>query len=437
MSLKYIMPDWDDYVDADFDFNTDSFSTVTREGRRELYLHEIMGNEAPCDGILVSLAQLLKKKGALKNYNALNPITVRDIMRIPDKIKIIGDCGAFTYKDETTPPFTSANAANLYNTLGFNVGASVDHMMFGEKIVINKNGKEKKVPISIEDQRERMKVTRQNAKEFIEEVESKQYNFTPMGTIQGISKEDYADAFKYYIQLGYRSVALGSLVPKTDDEIKEIVLAVGAEYNKLDPQIKKEVKIHLFGVLRPKLFRYYDENGVTSFDSISFFRKAWLRSDNNYLGVNGEWYASLRVPQANLKTNSDKLKKKKIKINEAIQMEQNVLRLLSEYDNDRVSIEEVLRSVFEYDELFDRSFEDSEEIRKTYARTLRDKPWKRCNCPICGEIGIHVIIFRGTNRNKRRGFHNTIIFYDNLKNHNLEKILNPKSKEKRESACQM
>ena len=30
---------------------------------------------------------------------------------------------------------------------------------------------------------------------------------------------------------------------------------------------------------------------------------------------------------------------------------------------------------------------------------------------ICKEIGMDVIIFRGNNRNRRRGFHNTFVFY--------------------------
>jgi hypothetical protein len=44
-------------------------------------------------------------------------------------------------------------------------------------------------------------------------------------------------------------------------------------------------------------------------------------------------------------------------------------------------------------------------------RTLEDRPWQRCVCSICQAIGIEVVVFRGNNRNRRRGFHNTHIFY--------------------------
>ncbi len=54
-----------------------------------------------------------------------------------------------------------------------------------------------------------------------------------------------------------------------------------------------------------------------------------------------------------------------------------------------------------------------------YKRTLEEKPWKECDCPICRSIGIEVVIFRGNNRNRRRGFHNTYVFYEILRNPEL------------------
>jgi hypothetical protein len=48
-------------------------------------------------------------------------------------------------------------------------------------------------------------------------------------------------------------------------------------------------------------------------------------------------------------------------------------------------------------------------------RTLKERPWQACGCAICASIGIQVVIFRGNNRNRRRGFHNTYVFYRLLK----------------------
>lgn len=65
---------------------------------------------------------------------------------------------------------------------------------------------------------------------------------------------------------------------------------------------------------------------------------------------------------------------------------------------------------------------DDEDLLEGYRKMLRSRPWDRCGCPICEELGIEVAIFRGNNRNRRRGFHNTYRFYQQFK-HDLPKIL--------------
>ena len=35
----------------------------------------------------------------------------------------------------------------------------------------------------------------------------------------------------------------------------------------------------------------------------------------------------------------------------------------------------------------------------------------KCPCEVCKAAGVEVVIFRGNNRNRRRGFHNTYVFY--------------------------
>jgi hypothetical protein len=86
-------------------------------------------------------------------------------------------------------------------------------------------------------------------------------------------------------------------------------------------------------------------------------------------------------------------------------MEEKALKSLIKYDNNEISIEDTLNNVLRYDKLLLRN-SDGKNLEEKYRRTLEDKPWKICNCDICREIGIHVIIFRGYNRNKQRGFHN-------------------------------
>ena len=52
-------------------------------------------------------------------------------------------------------------------------------------------------------------------------------------------------------------------------------------------------------------------------------------------------------------------------------------------------------------------------MRERYRRTLEAKPWQDCDCPFCRKLGIQILIFRGGNRNKRRGAHNTAKLYRN------------------------
>ncbi|WP_089650003.1 DUF6884 domain-containing protein [Halobacterium hubeiense] len=63
-----------------------------------------------------------------------------------------------------------------------------------------------------------------------------------------------------------------------------------------------------------------------------------------------------------------------------------------------------------------------DNLLQEYQETLRNRPWEKCDCPICSEHGIEVCIFRGNDRNRRRGFHNTRRFYDEFKE-DLPKIL--------------
>ena len=93
--------------------------------------------------------------------------------------------------------------------------------------------------------------------------------------------------------------------------------------------------------------------------------------------------------------------------------ETRVMNLLSRFDDGFVNANEVIDALLSYDEHLTRS-SDSRSLREKYLKTLNDKPWKSCDCSFCIEAGIHVLIFRGANRNKRRGAHNTLMLYGSL-----------------------
>jgi tRNA-guanine family transglycosylase len=257
---------------------------------------------------------------------------------------------------------------------------------------------------------ERRQLTLRNAKEFIKYHKKNNLDFVPIGAVQGYTVETYADSAAKTIEMGYKYIGIGSLVPKSNDEIIEILKAVKRVIG------KRNIKIHLFGVVRLKKLFDFKALGVTSMDSASFLRKAWLRSGQNYLARNGEWYAAIRIPYSHnpiLLKNAKKIGLTEIEVRE---MEKQALKALKDYANSKINnIEKILNIVLEYDMLLLRAYDGNHHYHK-YKKTLIDRPWENCNCEICREIGVEVIIFRGANRNKRRGFHNIKIFYDHFLN---------------------
>jgi len=131
----------------------------------------------------------------------------------------------------------------------------------------------------------RVNTTIVNAEHFINLAKKRQVGFTPIGTVQALSPAGYAETVSLYYELGYRHMAIGGLVPLSDDSIEEIVTHVMTTAAQLLPR----PWIHLFGIFRPKLQAKFRELKVDSFDSATYFLKVWLRYDQNYLARDLKW----------------------------------------------------------------------------------------------------------------------------------------------------
>jgi hypothetical protein len=411
-NVSYFLPDWDDLLDENFDFELDSFSGSSRAERNDKHCCILMQPKRMCDGVLVSLAQHMTSKGPLRKImgtepSSLAPQNLRTQFGLVEDQFLFGDCGAFSYVNEETPGISVEQAIALYDLHGFDFGASVDHIPVP---IVVQNGKKK--TLSQAKRKARIQVTISNAEEFISVAQRRRAGFTPVGTIQGLDSNSYAQTAKYYHHLGYRHLALGGLVPLPDAVVEEIVTKVMQTVFTLSPR----PWVHLFGIFRPKLQAKFRELKVDSFDSASYFRKAWLRSDQNYLAPSGKWYAALRVPMTSDGRTRKKLEESGLDIDQLEEQETEVLKLLSKFDRDEIGVQEVLDAVIEYDEQLTRT-SDAHSMRSKYEQTLRDRPWKSCTCPFCTKTGIHMLIFRGSNRNKRRGAHNTLMLYSSLERH--------------------
>lgn len=404
----YFFPDWDDYIYEPF--CADDSPQAEAE---KVYAHELCGKRAPFDGILLSLAQMHVGKGALHRFggNGDGPVSIRKKLRVPKRLLLFGDCGAFSYAGEATPPFTPEQAAELYEQFGFDIGASVDHIPLREVPVPQADGSVRREALSESARYRRMLLTRDNAERFLSICRDRKYGFVPLGVIQGIGTQSYVARLHEYVEMGYDHIALGGLVPRADDEILEILCAVRQALQAETRSRAQNVWLHLFGILRPGLQPMFRELGVSSFDSASYFRKAWLRSSQNYLAPDGRrWYGTLRIPISTSRAMREAADKAGIEGARLAEMEQECLDAVGAFDGTPKAKGRVTRAIGQYGPLLERKSEDNHFVDK-HDMLLTDMPWERCRCPFCRSAGIHTVVFRGASRNKRRGLHNTWVFY--------------------------
>ena len=395
----YFFPDWDDYVYEPF--NAEETDEIRRSDEVERkYAHEVFEDDPPYDGLLVSLAQLRIKNGRLSRLGKKDSSNFRDEMRVPNKLLLFGDCGAFSYIKDPEPSLSCEEAASLYDQFGFDLGTSVDHIPISS--------------LSDKEKEYRMTLTAKNAKKFLEIHRDHEYQFLPIGSIQGITPKDYADFASKYIEWGYKYIALGGLARRQDSDILEIVAAVREVLQTSTRGKDENIWVHLFGILRPKLQPIFRELGVSSFDSASYLRKAWASQNMSYLTADEKWYGSIRIPFSTSKAMREVTEQHPKYSNGAMrELEKECLSNLNRFDAGEISEEEVLKNINEYSALLPRK-NSSNDFSKKHEDLLKERPWEKCKCKVCQDAGIHVVVFRGANRNRRRGFHNTWVFYHQI-----------------------
>jgi queuine/archaeosine tRNA-ribosyltransferase len=394
--MEYFIPEWDDRVDPGYDFINDIPTPNRDTYEDEIYAHEIYPTPN-YDGILVSKVVVEKSD---KKKARLEQKGIHSFIRFPGR-QIMGDCGAFGYINEEFPPFQTSEILEYYQRLGFDYGVSIDHLIVG--------------PYAEPGIREKRRdLTLKNAEEFIQKHQYGGYSFHPIGAVQGWDPKSYADGVSACIDMGYDFIALGGLARARSDEI---LLVLEAVKERLTP----ETRLHLFGVARLNAVPAFRHLGITSFDSASALRRAWLDPKTNYHAVTGGDYVAIRIPSIAHKEKAFSKKFTSQELKKLKQSERNALDALREFDAGAFPREKTLHIVLEHEKLlteFKAQLDPDKPPKRPrfnsareYDRLLRDKPWKECDCPICQNLGIDVVIFRGNNRNRRRGFHNTYVFY--------------------------
>ena len=112
-------------------------------------------------------------------------------------------------------------------------------------------------------------------------------------------------------------------------------------------------------------------------------------------------------------------------------MEAAALKALRAYDRGEADLEETLHNVMVYTAPLaeEKPYEDCHgtvgmmKLAERYRETLAAKPWKECSCSICEHASVDVIIFRGSNRNKRRGIHNLAVYKNHIERLDLKRAV--------------
>ena len=421
--MRFIFADSLDTIDPAYDFLADRNGHGRTVHRDDQYPHEFL-EQAPYDGILVSRgtvgdtrhpgkyseAQLMRfrREGARRFLRY-------PLERFPGSM-MVGDCGAFTYRSLPEPPYKAYDTADFYADGGFTHGCAPDHLIFDFDDV----GVDRTLANVPDDVRNRYEITLQNGSEFFAEAARIGSGFTPMGVIQGWSTTSMAEAAQQLAAMGYNYLAIGGTVPLRIDQIRRVLAAVRAV-------LPSSVRLHLLGFGKIEELRSLEEFGVTSFDTTSPLLRAFKDARKNYWVRTPEgdlsYYTAIRIPQA---TENNKLKHKALEgsLNQetARKLEDAALKGVRAYASGGASIDQGLDAVMEYWSALNwdgetspsRRADAAAKQRKVYAQTLGDRPWERCPCRVCRESGVEALIFRTSNRNKRRGIHNLHVFHTHV-----------------------
>ena len=422
--MKFIYADAMDFVDPDFDFQNDR----NAEGRivqwDDEYPHEFL-DKAPYDGVLVS-------RGVVGDIHRQGKYTLPQMMRFrrdgarsflryseekyPGSL-LFGDCGAFTYRNEKVPPYTPVDTLEFYAHGGFTHGCSVDHIIFD--FDEGKGRSREDMPQATLD---RYDLTLELAAEF--HAQSKLLDgFTPMGVIQGWSAPSMAWAATQLVRMGYDYLAVGGLVPLRVPQIHAALAAIR-------DAIPSRVKLHLLGFGKIENLVEFERYGVASFDTTSPLLRAFKDAVKNYYSrdKNGElsYYTAIRIPQSRDNTKlKSKARRGVLHQETALELEVHALDAIRKHDKGALPLDNALDHVLAYWKALNWQEGDSEltqqraltKQREVYRRTLTDQPWRNCGCRVCREGGVETILFRSSNRNKRRGMHNLHVFYQHLLAH--------------------
>lgn len=424
--MKFLFSDSLDYVDPEYDFARDQVGVGRRAHEDDDFPHEHL-DQAPYDGILVSRAIVgdARRPGKYTGAQCMRfrREGARAFLRFPEKgypnSIVMGDCGAFSYRMMKEPPYSVEDTLEFYHDGRFTHGCAIDHLIFD--FLDDKAAAPKEA-------RRRQEITLANAQQFLRASRALGKTFTPIGVVQGWSPRSMADAAANLCAMGYRYIAVGGMVPLRIEQIERALTAIRGA-------IPLSAKLHLLGFGKTEELSRLRKYKVSSFDTTSPLLRAFKDGRRNYYASAPDgsltYYTAVRIPQA---IDNDKLmrraKQGRLNQENLIELESSALKGVRDFAKRRLSLSNAVEKVIAYgryalwDDAMDSRRNEArlKTLQSSYLRTLGDRPWESCRCRVCRDSGVEALIFRSSNRNKRRGMHNLHVFYAHLSHENASRV---------------
>lgn len=129
--MRFYVPEWDDRVDANYDFIHDEHSVLGTDDRDLAYIWNIFDRAStPIDGVLLSREQVEKSRAKADRVKG-NGIYDAPKLQVPKWLPTISDCGAWGYKSLPFPPYDNAEMLEFYEQVGVTTGVTIDHLLLG------------------------------------------------------------------------------------------------------------------------------------------------------------------------------------------------------------------------------------------------------------------------------------------------------------------
>lgn len=130
--MRFYVPEWEDAVDAHYDFEHDEHSELGTDERERHFIWDVFDYEStPIDGVLISREQVEETPTKFNRLTTHGVYGERSGLDVPEWLPTISDCGAWGYKSLPFPPYDNDEMLAFYEELDVTVGVTIDHLVLG------------------------------------------------------------------------------------------------------------------------------------------------------------------------------------------------------------------------------------------------------------------------------------------------------------------